>query len=85
MEWNEAALQRFIADETEESSKLDYKAADALAKHKKDDITKAVSAMANTEGGFIIYGLREHPTKKHVVEKIDPIDRRVFQRNGWTR
>ena len=52
-EWNEAELQRFITDEVEESTALDYKAAEALAKGKKDEITKDVSAMANADGGLI--------------------------------
>src|SRR5688572_22198159 len=76
--WEEADLLRYISDHVEESTTLDYKAADALAK--KDEITKDVSAMANTDGGLIIYGLKEHPHKKHVVEKLDPIDRRLFSK-----
>lgn len=79
-DWNEAELLRLVTDEVEESTTLDYKAADALAKNKKDEITKDVSAMANTEGGLIIYGLKEHPHKKHVLEKLDPVDRRMFSK-----
>src|SRR4051812_21611922 len=78
-EWTEAAIQLYITDEIEESLTLDYKAADALDKTdgKKKEITKDVSAMANSAGGIIIYGLKEYtdPAKKHFVENIDPIDR----------
>src|SRR5687767_3949320 len=80
--WNEAEIQRYIDDEEEESLELDYKAADALAKTdgKKTEMTKDVSATANSAGGIIIYGLREHPTARHKVEKFDPIDRTQFSK-----
>src|ERR1041385_6331127 len=79
-EWNEPELQRYITDEVEESTALDYKAADALARGKKDEITKDVSAMANADGGLIIYGLSENRQKRHVVDKLDPIDRSRFSK-----
>jgi hypothetical protein len=82
--WNEAELQSHIDNFVEESLTLDYKAADSLAMTdgKKKEITKDVSAMANSAGGTIIYGLREHtnPAKKHLAEKIDPIDRTSFSK-----
>lgn len=78
--WNEAELQRYIDDEIEESTNLDYKAAGALARDKKDEITKDVSAMANADGGILIYGLKEHPSKRHVVDRFDPIDRTKFSK-----
>src|SRR5215212_7814039 len=72
--WTESEIQRYIDDEEEESLTLDYKAASALAKSdgKKTEIAIAVSAMANSAGGIIIYGLREHPTARHKAEKLDP-------------
>jgi hypothetical protein len=80
--WSESEIQRYIDDEEEESLTLDYKAASALAKSdgKKTEITIAVSAMANSAGGIIIYGLREHPTARHKAEKLDPIDRTQFSK-----
>jgi len=80
--WDEAEIQRHIDDEIEESLELDYKAANALAKSdgKKTEITKDVSAMANSAGGTIIYGLKEHPTERHRAEKIDPIDHTQFSK-----
>jgi hypothetical protein len=82
--WNEATLQQYIDDQTEESLTLDYKAADALEKTdgKKKEITKDVSAMANSAGGIIIYGIREYndPNKKHLPEMITPIDRKQFSK-----
>ena len=58
-EWNEARLQRHIDDGIEESLNLDYKDARSIAKSdsKKREITKDVSAMANSDGGIIIYGI----------------------------
>lgn len=80
--WNEAEIQRYIDDEEEESLTLDYKASDALAKSdgKKTEITKDVSAMANSAGGIIIYGLKEDPARRHIAEKIDPVDRTQFSK-----
>jgi hypothetical protein len=78
--WDEAELQRHITDEIEESTNLDYKAAGALGRDKKDEITKDVSAMANADGGILIYGLKEHPEKRPVVERLDPIDRTKYSK-----
>ena len=78
--WTEEELQRHIDDGIEESTTLDYKAAQALGKDKKNEITKDVSAMANADGGILIYGLKEHPTRRHVVERLDPIDRTKFSK-----
>lgn len=81
-EWSEGKLQLYIDSFIEESLTLEYKAADSLARGdgKKTEITKDVSAMANSAGGMIVYGLKEHtdPTKKHLAETINPIDRMQF-------
>ncbi|MEW6639964.1 MAG: ATP-binding protein [Pseudomonadota bacterium] len=42
-----------------ESSTLEYKASAAVDQRKKDEIVKDISAMANAEGGQIIYGMTE--------------------------
>jgi hypothetical protein len=80
VEWNEAALQQYIDDQTEETLTLEYKGADALEKTdwKKKEITKDVSAMANSTGGLIIYGISEYKdsAKKHLPEALSPINRR---------
>jgi hypothetical protein len=82
--WNEIKLQSYIDNSIEESLTLDYKAADSLAltDRKKKDITKDISAMANSAGGLIIYGLREYndQARQHLVEHIDPIDRSQFSK-----
>src|SRR5262245_1527913 len=80
--WDQKTLQAYIDNATQEHLHLEYKAADALAKTdgKKDEITKDVSAMANSAGGTIIYGVKEYDAqdKRHLPEKIIPIDRVQF-------
>jgi len=82
--WDQAELQRHIDDGVEESLNLDYKAAEALGTSdgKKKEITKDVSAMANSAGGVIIYGIKEYDEddKKHLPEKLTPIDRTQFSK-----
>lgn len=72
-------LQNLISNQVEENLYLDYKAADALMKTdgKKKEISKDVSAFANSDGGIIIYGIKEFsdPAKRHLPEHIDPVDR----------
>ncbi|MDP2856808.1 MAG: ATP-binding protein [Bacillota bacterium] len=75
---DQADLERFINDEVEESLTLDYKSADALGKSdgKKREISKDVSAFANSAGGRIIYGIAEfqEPARRHLPERIDPVN-----------
>jgi len=82
--WTEKGLQNLIESEVEESLTLEYKSAEALAKsdYHKTEITKDVSAMANSAGGTLIYGIREggDPEHRHLPEKITPVDRTEFPR-----
>lgn len=80
--WDEARVQQYINDGIEETLNLDYKAAGSLAKSdgKKREITKDVSAMANSDGGIIIYGVSEDPNDKHLPGQIDPVNRRDFSK-----
>lgn len=82
--WTESRLQNFITSEIEESLTLEYKSAEALDRSdtKKREITKDVSAMANSAGGILIYGIAEYNAadKRHLPEKITPVDRRRFPR-----
>lgn len=77
-------INRMITDGVEENSSLDYKAADALQNTdgKKKEIAKDISAMANSAGGIIIYGIKEFDEKgkNHLPEKLTPI-----LRNGFTK
>lgn len=82
--WVIDKITQLISDGVEESLHLDYKAADALGKSdgKKSEISKDISAFANSDGGVIIYGVKEFndPLKKHLPESIDPIKRTDFSK-----
>lgn len=77
--WTVDHLRQLIDDSIEESSTLEYKGAGAMSKkdEKKKEIVKQVTAMANSTGGTIIYGMAEYNDdgKKHLPEKLDPINR----------
>lgn len=77
-------LERYISLEVEENLHLDYKGAGALDRKdvKKKEITKDVSAMANSAGGMIIYGLREYsePGRQQLPSHLDPIDSHEYSR-----
>ena len=76
-ERDESDLQRLIDDQVEEDSRLEYKAAESLglSDGKKNEISKDVSAFANSAGGTIIYGIRESSgTPPHRPEGLDGID-----------
>jgi len=78
---SEEDLQKLIDNKIEESTTLDYKALDAL-KHNLE-ISKDISAMANSEGGVIIYGVKEDDkgfpkeiewsSDKRLKDKIDQV------------
>ncbi|MBK7704521.1 MAG: ATP-binding protein [Acidobacteria bacterium] len=82
--WTENKLRNFISAEIEESLTLEYKSAEALdrTEFKKKEITKDVSAMANSAGGVIVYGIAEssNPEKRHLPERIVPVNRLEFPR-----
>lgn len=82
--WDQAELQRHIDAPVEESLTLEYKSGDSLGTNndKKKEITKDVSAMANSAGGTIIYGMKEYDeeAKKHLPERFTPIDRTQFSK-----
>ena len=69
-EWEEEDLRQLIEVAMQESINLDYKQCGSLAKEerKKNEISKDVSAFANSAGGTIVYGMIEN---KHVPTAID--------------
>jgi predicted HTH transcriptional regulator len=69
-DWDQAYLLELIKVGEQESLTLDYKASAALAKNDKtrQDLSKDVSAFANSAGGFLLYGMLED---KHVPTSID--------------
>ncbi|RKR09844.1 putative DNA-binding protein [Flavobacterium sp. 90] len=76
--WNLDKIKQYISDGVEENIHLDYKGSDSISKasEKKNEISKDVSAFANSDGGIIIYGIKEYDEldKNHLPEKIQPID-----------
>lgn len=82
--WDEGKLNELIRVKIEENFNLEYKSAGALARDSKAklEITKDVSAMANSAGGVLIYGLAEFQDEahKHLPERIDSINRNDFSK-----
>ncbi|MBD0822647.1 AlbA family DNA-binding domain-containing protein [Aestuariibaculum marinum] len=70
-------INSLIENGIEESVHLDFKASGSLSKNdkKKLEIAKDVSAFANSDGGYIIYGIEE---ENHKASKISPIDGNEF-------
>jgi hypothetical protein len=81
-EYNIEYLNKLIENKVEENLHLDYKASGSLDKQndKTSEISKDVSAMANSDGGILIYGIKEHKVSKHLPEEIDPINRKLFSK-----
>lgn len=83
-EWSFEKIQALVAGRIEERYDLEFKGAGALAPknpQKKRDIVTDVSAMANSAGGTIIYGISEASDNKDsapYANEIVPIDRNVF-------
>ncbi len=72
-EWDENDLHALIADGVPESITLDYKQSAALDRRNpksREDLSKDVSAFANSAGGTLVYGIAED-TKTHLPERID--------------
>ena len=78
--WDFKRVESLIVNGVEESLTLEYKAAAALEKtdRAKTELTKDISALANSAGGTLIYGVGEDPKSKHLPDPIGPISRRNF-------
>jgi predicted HTH transcriptional regulator len=74
--WQEEDLFDLIRNKHEENIELDYKRADALQSSdgKKAEISKDVSAFANSIGGTVLYGMEEHPNAPHHATAVSPVD-----------
>ena len=81
---NKNDLDSLIENEVEESIQIEYKSSGALENTpgKKKEISKDVSAMANSAGGIIIYGIKEYDDedKKHLPEQISPVLRTQYSK-----
>jgi predicted HTH transcriptional regulator len=60
--WKEDDLLNLSRDEVRESTTLEYKSCDALEKTdgKRKEISRDVSALANSARGTIVYGITEN-------------------------
>src|SRR6476469_5815198 len=70
-EWSEETILSMIKDGDKESLELEYKECAALyplTDGKKKELSKDVSAFANSAGGIIVYGVKENG---HVPIAID--------------
>lgn len=75
-------VKSFIENKIEENLNLDYKASGSLQRNDKktNEISKDVSAFANSDGGTIIYGIKEDQINRHLPESIDPINRKEISK-----
>ncbi len=71
-EYTLSDMDALIQNEVEENIYLDYKDGRALSYDKITEITKDVSAFANSDGGIIIYGISENK-ETHKPEKYAPV------------
>ncbi|MEH2457762.1 AlbA family DNA-binding domain-containing protein [Nostoc sp.] len=70
-DWEEEDIELLIQSGVKESLTLDYKRCESLDKHnpnRKKDLSKDVSAFANSAGGVIVYGVIE---TNHLPTGID--------------
>jgi len=82
MIYNLNYINSLIVNKVEESLNLEYKGAAALDRqnNKTTEISKDISSFANSDGGIIIYGIKEDENNKHLPKEIDPIDRTQFSK-----
>lgn len=75
-------IKSFIENKIEENLNLDYKASGSLQRNDKktNEISKDVSAFANSDGGIIIYGIKEDQKNRHLPDSIDPINRKEISK-----
>jgi hypothetical protein len=66
-------IESLIVNEVEESIYLEFKEAAALDKNdkKKVDISKDIASFANSDGGIIIYGIKEENHKASSLSFVD--------------
>lgn len=76
-QWQEEDIRALINEQRKEDLRLEYKRSDALAKtdvRRKTEIAKDVSAMANSAGGIIIYGIDEQKKSNGPIRLDDGVD-----------
>src|SRR6266545_782136 len=80
--WSQKAIEEYIVNEIQENLNLEYKSAKAVSREGRAivEISKDISAMANSQGGTVIYGVKEfdEKEKRHLPARIDPVDQTLF-------
>lgn len=76
-QYDEDTINSIINNNLEESINIEFKSSGALSKQDsvKKEISKDISAFANSDGGIIIYGLDE---ESHVASKVSFIDGNTY-------
>lgn len=79
-EWTRDDLEKLIEDDIRESLTLDYKSSPSLGKESRhrNELSKDISAFANSAGGTIIYGMVEKDQKPDRID--DGCDDSVINR-----
>lgn len=72
-------IKSLITNDIEESINIEFKSAEALSKvdSKKKELSKDVSAMANSNGGIIVYGINE---VNHKADSISFVNGNEFSK-----
>lgn len=75
--YNIETLVSFIDNEIEESIHIEFKSGEALSKtdSKKKEVSKDVSAFANSDGGIIVYGISE---QNHKADSFSFVDGTIY-------
>jgi len=76
-EWTEHDLLELISNQVTENLSLDYKECGALQRTegKKGEVAKDVSALANSAGGVLVYGIKESGHVPIELDAgVDPLD-----------
>jgi hypothetical protein len=81
-QWTEAQVLQLIATGQEEFIELEFKRSESLNNTdlNKKELSKDVSAFANTIGGAIIYGMEEDSAPPHKATRLSPIDPRIVSK-----
>jgi len=76
-EYNIEPLNSFIENEIEEAVHIEFKSGEALSKtdSRKKEVSKDIPAIANSDGGIIIYGISE---KNHKADSFAFVDRTIY-------
>lgn len=72
-QWDRERVQSLIDSQIPEDLRLEFKGAKVLDEQSAFDMTKAVSSMANADGGVVIFGVRTKSRDKDYPVAWDPI------------